>query len=63
MKSSIKKVLNKIMLRIFGHTPFPQRRSELRFTPIEIPQRNYSPCEFNRWAFVYQVSSLYNEKN
>lgn len=62
MKHKLKILVNKIMLRVFGHLPFPAEKEELKFTPINIPERKIKTQEFNRWTFTYQVSSLYNEK-
>lgn len=50
MKSRIKKALNKMMLRLFGHTPYPKEREQLRFIKLDVPQRKCSSHEFNAWT-------------
>lgn len=51
MKQKVKSVLNKIMQRLFGHTPFPPKRGNfvgrLRFHRLPVQELQLSCEEFN----------------
>lgn len=59
MKNRIKSMINRVMQRVFGHTPFPQRRGTLQFNRIDIPERKYSCREFNAISnHIYKLNSI-----
>ena len=61
MKKKVKALVNKIMIRLFGHRPFPPQRGEgLKFVKIEFPVRNLSCREFNEISRnIYNLSLNY----
>lgn len=46
----IKKIINKIMIRVFGHIPFPK-------------EHEYKKVEFNNSIFSFYVKNLNCENN
>lgn len=52
MKNSFKRTANSVMMKLFGHTPYPSpTREKLEFERKEFPVRHLSCNEFNALAF------------